>query len=57
MMSSSLIIMWFTGVKPIGIISTAVFMALVAIATWRFPGSVEEHQRRIDNGEKVGWLK
>jgi len=57
MMTSSLIIMLFSGVKTIGIIYTAVFMAVVAIWAWRFPGSVEEHQRRIDNGEKVGWLK
>jgi hypothetical protein len=49
--------MFFTGVKPIGIISTAGFMAIVAIWAWRFPGSVEEHQRRIDSGKKVGWLK
>jgi hypothetical protein len=57
MMSLSLILMFTGGVKPIGIISTAIFMALVAVWAWRFPGSVEEHQRRIDNGEKVGWLK
>ena len=57
MMSSSLIIMYFTNVKPIGILSTAIFMALVAIWAWRFPGSVEEWQRRTDNGEKIGWLK
>ena len=57
MMSLSLILMYTGGVKPIGIISTAIFMALVAIWAWRFPGSVEEHQRRIDHGEKVGWIK
>lgn len=57
MMSSSLIIMYFTGVKPIGVISTAVFMALVAIWAWRFPGSVQEYDRRIIEGEKIGWLK
>lgn len=57
MMSSSLIIMMFSGVKTIGIIYTAIFMAAVAVWAWRFPGSVAEHQRRIDNGEKVGWLK
>jgi len=49
--------MFFTGVKPVGIVSTAVFMAIVAVWAWRFPGSVEEHQRRIDNSEKIGWLK
>jgi hypothetical protein len=57
MMSSSLCIMLYTGIKPIGIISTAVCMMLVAVWAWRFPGSVQEHQRRINNGEKVGWLK
>ncbi len=56
MMSSSLIIMWFTGVKPIGIISTAVFMALVAVWAWRWPGSVEEHEQRIAEGRKIGWF-
>lgn len=57
MMSTSLAIMLFTGVPTRGIIYTAIFMALVAIWAWRWPGSVNEHQRRIDNGEKIGWLK
>jgi uncharacterized membrane protein YbaN (DUF454 family) len=56
MMSSSLIIMWFTGVKPVGILSTAVFMMLVAVWAWRFPGSVEEYDQRIADGKKVGWF-
>jgi uncharacterized membrane protein YbaN (DUF454 family) len=57
MMSLSLIIMASTGVKPIGVISTAVFMAVVATWAWRFPSSVEEHDRRKLKGEKIGWLK
>ena len=57
MMSLSLILMYTGGIKPIGIISTAITMALVAIWAWRFPGSVEEWQRRKDKGEKIGWLK
>ena len=56
MMSSSLIIMFFTGVKPIGIISTACFMAIVAIWAWRWPGSVDEHDKRIAEGRKIGWF-
>ena len=56
MMSSSLIIMWFTGVKPIGILSTAVFMALVAVWAWRWPGSVDEYEKRIAEGRKIGWF-
>lgn len=56
MMSTSVLIMFFTGVKPIGIISTACFMTLVAIWAWRFPGSVAEHDLRIANGRKIGWF-
>ena len=56
MMTTSLCIMFFTGVKPIGIISTACFMALVAIWAWRFPGSVAEHDLRIAQGRKIGWF-
>ena len=56
MMSTSLIIMFFTGVKPIGIISTAIFMGLVAIWAWRFPGSVAAYDQRIAEGKKVGWF-
>ena len=40
MMTTSLIIMFFTGVKPIGILSTAIFMGLVACWAWRYPSSV-----------------
>lgn len=57
MMSTSLLIMWFTGVKPIGILSTAVFMALVAIWAWRFPSSVEEYEQRKATGKKIGWFR
>jgi uncharacterized protein len=57
MMSISLIIMYATGVKPVGILSTAVFMMIVAIWAWRFPNSTEEHDRRKAAGEKIGWIK
>ena len=56
MMTSSLLIMWFTGVKPVGILSTAVFMAVVAVWAWRWPGSVEAYDKRIADGKKVGWF-
>ena len=55
-MSVSLLIMFFTGVKPIGIISTAIFMGLVACWAWRFPGSVAAYDQRIAEGRKVGWF-
>jgi uncharacterized membrane protein YbaN (DUF454 family) len=56
MMSSSLLIMFFTGVPTRGIIYTAGFMALVAVWAWRWPGSVEEHDQRIAEGRKIGWF-
>lgn len=55
-MSSSLIIMYFT-IPVTGVLYSGVMMMLVAIWAWRFPGSVEEWQRRKDNGEKIGWIK
>lgn len=57
MMSLSLVLMYLGSVKLIGIISTAVFMAIVAVWAWRYPSSVEEHDRRKETGEKIGWLK
>jgi uncharacterized membrane protein YbaN (DUF454 family) len=57
MMSSSLVIMWLTAVPVRGIIYTALFMLCVAIWAWRFPSSVEEHDRRKAQGKKIGWFK
>lgn len=57
MMSLSLVLMWSSGVKPIGIVSTAVFMMLVAVWAWRYPNTVEEHDRRRELGLKIGWFK
>ena len=56
MMSLSLVLMTVSGVKPIGVASTAVFMLLVAVWAWRYPSSVEEHDQRIANGGKIGWF-
>jgi hypothetical protein len=48
--------MWLTGVKPIGVLSTAVFMVLVAVWAWRFPSSSDEHDKRIAQGKSIGWF-
>ena len=55
MMTTSLIIMSFT-VPVKGVVYTAIFMACVAVWAWRFPGSVEEHDKRIAEGRKIGWF-
>jgi len=56
MMSSSLIIMGLTNVPVRGIIYTAMFMCVVAVWAWRFPGSVQEHEKRLAEGKKIGWF-
>ena len=55
MMSTSLIIMSVT-VPVRGVIYTGIFMAFVAVWAWRWPGSVEEHEKRIAEGRKIGWF-
>jgi len=55
MMSSSLIIMSFT-VPVRGVVYTGIFMLFVAIWAWRWPGSVEEHDKRIAEGRRIGWF-
>lgn len=57
MMSLSLTLMYSSGVAVIGIVSTGVMMVIVATWAWRFPGSVEEWQRRKNTGERIAWLK
>lgn len=56
-MMISLGIMWASGIKLIGLFYTAIFMSLVAIWGWRYPGSVEEYTSRISNNKKIGWFK
>lgn len=56
MMSTSLAIMYFTNVPARGIVYTGIFMLCVAVWAWRWPGSVEEHDQRIEEGRKIGWF-
>ena len=56
-MSSTLVFTWFTTYNINAILYSGIFMALVAIWAWRYPGSLEEHTKRIKMGTKVGWLK
>ena len=55
MMTTSLIIMSFT-VPVKGVVYTGIFMCIVAVWAWRWPGSVEEHDKRIADGKKIGWF-
>jgi len=56
-MASSLAFLWFSTGNIKAVLWSGGFMALVAIWAWRYPGSVEEQERRIKAGEKIAWLK
>ena len=55
-MCSSLVVMWFTTGNVKAMMWTGGFMVLVAIWGWRYPGSEEEHARRVSEGKRVAWL-
>lgn len=56
-MSSSLAILWFTTGNPKAVLYSGIFMALVAVWGWRYPGSEAEYQRRKELGLRQAWLK
>jgi uncharacterized membrane protein YbaN (DUF454 family) len=55
-MVMSLIIMFFT-VSVKTVIYSSIFFLIIVIWAWRYPGSVEEYERRVQMGERVAWLK
>ena len=56
-MSSSLVFLWFSTGNLKAVLWSGVFMALVAVWAWKFPGTVEEHAKRIKLGKKIGWIR
>jgi uncharacterized membrane protein YbaN (DUF454 family) len=56
-MSSSLVFLWVSTGNIKAVAWSGGFMALVAIWAWRYPGSVEEQERRVAAGKKIAWLK
>ena len=56
-MSSSLVLLWFTTGNIKAVAWSGGCMALVAIATWRYPGTVQEHTKRTKLGKRIGWFK
>jgi hypothetical protein len=52
----SLISMYFT--LPLRIVGYAAFtFILIGVWAFRYPGSVEEYDRRKKEGKKIGWRK
>jgi len=56
-MASSLLFLWLSTGNVAAIIGSGSFMISVAIWGWRYPGSVEEYDRRVSEGKRVAWLK
>lgn len=54
-MMSTVIFLWLTAAIKAATISS-ICMLFVAVWAWRYPDTVEEHERRKHNGEKIGWL-
>ena len=56
-MASSLAFLWFSTENIKAVAWSGGFMLLVAIWAWRYPGSVEEQERRIREGKRIAWLR
>jgi uncharacterized membrane protein YbaN (DUF454 family) len=56
-MATSLLMLWFTTGNLAAITYSGVFMLIVAIWGWRYPGSQEEHEKRLKEGKRIAWLK
>jgi uncharacterized protein len=57
MMASTILFTWLATGNINAVLYSGVFMTLVALWAWRFPGSVEEWQRRKDSGKRIAWIK
>lgn len=56
-MTVSLVILFLTTGNVNALIGSGLFMLLVAIWAWRYPGSEDEYQRRVIEGKRITWLK
>ena len=56
-MASSLLFLWFTTENLKAVLWSGGFMLLVAVWAWRYPGSVEEQERRVREGKAVAWFR
>lgn len=56
-MSVTLAILWFTTFNVNAIISSAIFMILVVIWAWRYPGSEQDYETRVKENKRIAWLK
>lgn len=56
-MDISLITLYLTTGNIGLVVGLGVFMLLVAVWAWRYPGTVEEWQHRVAQGLPLGWFR
>lgn len=56
-MSTTVLITYLVTFNLMAVLYSSVFMALVAIWAWKYPGSVEEYEKRLKEGKKIAWIK
>jgi len=56
-MASTLAVTYHATGNLKAVLYSGLFMLGVAIWAWRYPGSVEEYERRINEGKRIAWLK
>ena len=56
-MASTLVITYHATGNLNAILWSGAFMLGVAIWAWRYPGSMEEYEKRVKEGRRIAWLK
>jgi uncharacterized protein len=56
-MASTLAITYHATGNLNAILWSGAFMLGVAIWAWRYPGSMEEYEKRVKEGRRIAWLK
>ncbi len=55
-MATTLLVTWFTTENIKAIAWSGGFMLAVAVWAWRYPGSEQEYNARVEAGKRVAWL-
>ena len=55
-MDASLAILWFTTGNWRLCMGVGIAMILCAVWAWRYPGTMDEYQRRLTRQERIGWF-
>jgi len=55
-MTASLIMMWVSTNNLVAVGALFIVLAAVAAWAWKYPGSVKEHEHRVQNNLPISWL-